>query len=138
VDVPGEAQLGDDERRLAGDDLQVAQVGPEPGRVLEEDVEAGQVEPVDVEVLGRREVAVGHEHGRVGGVDVGGQLREHPLHGPDPVQSHQVAGHLVADRDREDGGLAVEPLHRLVEGPPPASSTCRCAPRPVPTCRQSS
>jgi hypothetical protein len=56
-----EADLPEHEGAVAGDVLQLGQVPPEVVPVLEEDVEREEVERVQLEVLGRRVVRVGHE-----------------------------------------------------------------------------
>lgn len=74
VHVAGEADLGEDERLRAGDDLQVGQVAVQCLGILEEHVEGDHVEVVDPEELHRRVVRVRREHVVVGGVHVGHEL----------------------------------------------------------------
>ena len=96
-----ESHLAEDERPIAGENMQPVEVPAEVGLALEEDVERQEVEHVERQVTRRRVVGIRDELLWVDVVHDVGQLLDQPCDHAGAHPAHDVGGHLVAERQRE-------------------------------------
>ncbi len=97
--------LGQEQRLLAGHVLQAPEVGAQVGFAVQVDVEGAHVEAAHVEVLGRREVHVGHERVRRHGLDVVVELPQEAFDAGVAVPAHDRRRNLVAHGQHQRGRM---------------------------------
>ncbi len=117
VHLRGEPELGEHQRPVLADPLQVTEVRRQLVGALEEHVERRQVLALDPEVLRGGVAGVGGQHVLVPRVDRVHQLGEGVLDRRTPVDPDDVGGHLVADRDGQHLRATRERRERLTDGP---------------------
>src|ERR1700687_5086890 len=106
-----DAELGQDQRPVAGQAVQARQVPAELGLRMQIDVEGQEVGEVGLEVLGGGEVGVAHQGGRLDALDHAGRLPQEPGDPLRPVPADDVGRDLVADQERAHRGMAAAGPH---------------------------
>ena len=100
-----QADLGHQQRLLAGQVLQPVEVGLQRLAAFQIDVEADDVDERQLQVLGRREVDVGDQRTRVLGLDRAHQPRQEGLDLLPAVPAHDGRRDLVAHGVTQHGGV---------------------------------